>query len=241
MKKLNLGNFNDNLTQKPESKHLFTRPTSKIDGRVVFKDKDGKRLPSVTKVLGILDKPALIKWAWSMGMQGIDYTKVRDEAGVIGTITHYLIMCHLKKIEPDLSEYSPEHIDKAGKCLLKYLNWESQHKIEPILIEAPLVSNTFGFGGIVDCLARLDGDICLIDYKTNKAIYIESFYQLGAYAQLLLENDYKILNSRILRIGRNELEGFEQKIIEKMDDFWQLFYHCLQVYNLKQKIEKENK
>jgi hypothetical protein len=242
MKKLNLGEYNDNLTLKvPQSKFLENKATSKINTRVIFKDDKGNRLPSVTKVLGILDKPALVRWAWNLGMQGVDYTKVRDQAGIIGTITHYLIMCHLKKIEPDLSEYAPENIDKAGQCLIKYLNWESEHTIKPILTEEPLVSNIFGYGGIVDCLAELDGELALIDYKTNKAIYIESFYQLGAYSQLLLENEHKIVNSRILRIGRSELEGFEQKVIENMTDFWDLFYHCLQVYNLKQKIEKENK
>ena len=43
-------------------------------GRVhtVYKTKDGKRVPGVTTILGVINKPALVRWANNLGLQGID-------------------------------------------------------------------------------------------------------------------------------------------------------------------------
>ena len=70
----------------------------------IYKKADGTRVPSVTTYLGVLAKPALIHWAWELGVQGLDYRKVRDQAGDVGTLVHYLILCQLQGQEPDLSE-----------------------------------------------------------------------------------------------------------------------------------------
>lgn len=48
----------------------------------------GKEVPSVTQVLSILAKPALVRWAWSLGMEGKDYREVRDERMNVGTLVH---------------------------------------------------------------------------------------------------------------------------------------------------------
>jgi len=248
LNKLDLGSFNANGTSKISSKDIATssKPKKQVDPRMkvhqIYKAVDtGKRLPSVTTVLGQLGKPYLIEWAWKLGLDGIDYKAIRDNAGTVGTIAHYLILCHLKGITPDLTMYSQIDIDKSQTCLKKYLEWEKENKIEPILVEHPMVSGIFGFGGTIDCLAKLNGDLVLIDHKTSSGIYTEMFYQLAAYAQLLLENDYAIKNARILRIGKNEDEGFEQKIVVNLENHWNVFYHLLEVYKLQAIIRKEEK
>ena len=45
----------------------------------VYRTADGQRVPGVTTVLGILNKPALIKWANNLGLQGIDSATYVDE------------------------------------------------------------------------------------------------------------------------------------------------------------------
>ena len=202
----------------------------------VYKNAEGKRLPSVTTVLGILDKPALINWAWKCGLDGLDYKNVRDNAADIGTLAHKMIMCHLTHTECDTSEYSPDDVSKAENSFIKYLEWEMENPIEPVLVEKPLVSDEYGYGGTIDCLAKLNGDLVLIDHKTGKAIYTDMFYQLSAYEQLLKENGYAIINSRILRIGRDETEGFEQRIMKDLSKHFELFKNCLSIYNLKKEI-----
>lgn len=54
---------------------------SKTKIHTVYKLEDGTRVPSVTTILGILNKPALVEWAYQCGCQGLDYKAVRDQAG----------------------------------------------------------------------------------------------------------------------------------------------------------------
>ena len=113
----------------------------------------------------MLAKPALIHWAWDLGIKGQDYRKVRDKAGSIGSITHLMIEKHLKNEKPDLSEYSKADIDKAENAFIGYLDFEKVHKLKPIEQEIQLVSEQYGYGGTIDLYAELDDKKCLIDFK----------------------------------------------------------------------------
>lgn len=200
---------------------------------------NGKHVPGVTTILGILNKPFLVKWANNLGLQGIDSTKYVDKMASIGTLAHYLVECELTGEKPDTSAYSPEEIDRAENCLIKFYEWQNEHEVEPILNEAQLVSEKYLFGGTADCLAKVDGKLTLIDIKTGKAIYPEMFCQLAAYVQLLKENGYpRIQNVRILRIGRTEDEGFEERVMKtnELKTYWEIFKHCLAIYNLKKGV-----
>jgi hypothetical protein len=198
---------------------------------------DGERVPSVTTVLGILAKPALIEWAYQCGLAGQDYKLIRDTAGTIGTIAHYLILCHLKGKEVDLTGYSPDDVDKAENAFLSYLEWEKTHTLKPVLIEEPLVSEVFRFGGTIDCYGEMDRELTLIDFKTGKAIYPEMIYQVAAYRCLLLEKGQDVETVHILRIPRTEDEDFEERILSEgqLETGWQIFLKCLQIYQLQKK------
>jgi len=210
--------------------------TSKTKIHTVYKV-GGKRVPSVTTILGILNKPALQHWAWQMGVEGLDYRNVRDQAADVGTLAHHMIMCHLTGEEPDTGEYSAHDIEQAENCLIKYWDWEKAHKIKAVLVEAPLVSR-LGFGGTIDCLAECDGELWLIDHKTGKAIYDDMFYQLAAYKHLLTEQGYEVASTRILRIGRNEDEGFEERVAINLDKHLDLFMSCYKIYELQKEIKR---
>jgi hypothetical protein len=217
---------------------MVTKP-SKTRVHTVYKDMEGKRVPSVTTVLGILNKPALLEWAWKLGTEGLDYKSVRDEAGGIGTLAHYMILCEFKGEKPDTSEYSQSDIERAENCLIKFWDWEKEHEIEPILLEEPLVSNSYGFGGTIDFYGYVDGKPSLLDFKTGKAIYPDHLYQLSAYEQLLKESDYDNKTARILRIGRTEDEGFEDRVVGDLSIHWQVFLCCLSIYKWQKKIKEE--
>ena len=205
----------------------------------VYKLKNGKKVPGVTTIISILAKPALIHWAWDLGTKGVDYRKFRDDKADIGSLAHYLIMCYLKKETPDTSDYSKKQIDQAENCIISFFEWEKMHSFEPILIESPLVSEKYKFGGTPDLLAKINGEYCLIDFKTGKGIYVnDMFPQLAAYSHLLQENNYKITNSRILRIGREESEGFEERLIQDIEPYWEIFKNCLSIYNIRRRLKE---
>lgn len=214
--------------------------SEKLKIHTVYKNKVGDRIPSVTTFLGVLGKPALLKWAWQCGIDGIDYEKLRDNAGDIGTLAHYLIMCHIAKEEPDVSEYSPADLDKAQTCIEKYFEWERGHDVEPLMLEEPLISETHQYGGTIDFFGLIDQVPTLMDFKTSKGIYDEAIHQVSAYHQLLIENGYLVDHVKILRIGKNPEEGFEERGMDvaRLDLHFKMFLTCKRVYDLRKLIKK---
>jgi len=210
----------------------------RVKAHTVYKLKDGTRVPGATTVLGVLNKgDGLIHWAWDLGMQGIDWRKYRDATADVGTLAHYLVEQHLRGEEPDLSTYSQEFIDKAYNSFRKYLDWEKENDVETIFVESPLVSEKYKYGGTIDCYAKVNGKLTLLDLKTSKAIYPTMIMQLAAYRKLLLEHGYKVQKTMILRIGRTEEEGFEVHVGKKLNKYWKIFQNCLNIYNLKKELK----
>lgn len=214
---------------------------AKAKAHTLYKTTDGTRVPGVTTILGILNKPALIKWANNLGLQGIDSTKYRDEMADIGTLAHKMILAYFNKAEADTSDYSKNQIELAENCLLSFWEWEKGHNIEVILAEESLVSEEHSFGGTIDLYCKLDGKATLLDFKTGKGLYPEHTYQVAAYGNLLMACGYDLENIQILRIGRDEDEGFEVYSGAIGYRQWELFKHCLAIYNLQKEIKKEAK
>jgi hypothetical protein len=180
----------------------------------------------------------LVSWANKLGLEGIDSSKYTDESARIGTLAHYLVECHLTGEKPDTELYSPFEMDKAENALISFYEWQKTKVIIPIENELPLVSEQYGYGGTIDCYCKIEGELWLLDFKTGKAIYPEMLTQLAAYMQLLNENNYPVSKARILRIGRNEEEGFEERVILNFDKHWELFKHCLEIYKLQKELSK---
>lgn len=214
--------------------------------RVIYKNQNGERVPSVTTILGILDKPALKFWANKIGLQGIAVKDYVDDKAMIGTLTHYIIECYLKSVQPDFTTLNCTHeqIEQARVCAKKFFEWESyQEQFEPVASELQLVSKSYQFGGTIDCIAKLNGKLTLIDFKTCNAIYDEPYFQTSAYAEIAKEYGHNIEQIVILRIGRNEEEGFEYIPIDNsLPSFcFEVFKNCLSVYNSKKEFEKAKK
>ena len=203
-----------------------------------YKLKDGTVAPSVTTIISELAKPALIHWAWELGTKGLDYRTFRDELADVGSLTHKMILDYFKKEKTDISDYSKNQIDLAENCFLKFLEWEGKHKVEPVLIETPLVSEKLRYGGTADFFGLVDDRPTLIDFKTGKGIYDEYWYQLSAYNQLLLEANYKPEIFIILNIGRAETEIFAEEIKTDLSRHFTIFLRCLDIYYLKKELKR---
>lgn len=215
--------------------------TSKPGAHTIYKTADGTRVPGATTIIGILDKPALVKWANNLGLQGIDSTRYVDNLASVGTLAHHLILCHYKGEVPDMTDFTENQIELAQNCIQSYSFWEGSHKIEPVLIEEPIVSEILKYGGTPDLYCKMDGVLTLLDFKTGKALYTEVMYQLAAYRNLLNEYGYPVDQCMALKIGRSDDEGFEVKIGKDMDTAFSIFKHCLDLYYLIRDYKKENK
>ena len=53
-----------------------------------------------------------------------------------------------------------------------------------------------------------------------------------------MENGYPVDDVFILRIGRDEGEGFEEHKVDKLDLRWNVFWHLLNVYDLEKQIRR---
>lgn len=214
--------------------------TSKSRAKGHYRNAIGEIIGSVTTILNELNKPALVRWANRLGLQGIDSTKYKDELAEIGTLTHYLIMCRMHEEEPEVDEYSLKQIDLAQECYQKYINWEALNPIRPIMSEVPLISERYQYGGTPDLYALCDKDLIIVDFKTNaKGIFDENVYQVAAYENLFIENGYRVTRVHILRIGRQDREGFEEKIVTRseLDAGFEIFLRCNDIYRLKKGLE----
>ncbi len=223
-----------------EKMNVEKNSAKKARTHTVYKNSEGKRVPGVTTITGVLNKPALVPWANKIGLQGIEVSKYVDDLAAIGTLAHYMVECHIKKEKPALDDYSKNQIDSAETSFLKFLDWEGKHKIQYMETEKQLISEKFQYGGTLDILMVLDGVRTLVDLKTCKAIYSDHFLQVGGgYMLLANENIGDIKEAGILRIGRSEEEGIEAeyKPVPNILKFQKMFLLCLDVYNLKKEIK----
>jgi len=220
--------------------NVETNSAKKAKTHTVYKNSSGKRVPGVTTITGVLNKPALVPWANKIGLQGIEVGKYVDDLAKIGTLAHYMVECHINNEDQVLDDYSKNQIDSAETCFLKYLYWESKHEIEYLGTEVQLVSQIHNVGGTLDIPMVLDGVRTLVDVKTCKAIYGDHFLQVGGgYMLISYESDLNLKEAGILRIGRSEEEGIEAeyKLIPNLAGYQKMFKLCLEVYKLKKEIK----
>lgn len=170
------------------------------------------RLPGVTTLVGLIDKPFLAPAANRLGLQGIDSVKHWAELAIIGRCVHEMIFCNLANFKPDLNDYTARQIGQAKNAFSKFREWKKHHTIEPILLEEPLVSEKYQFGGTMDIYGKVDGRLELIDAKSGSGIWPDMWFQMAGYYLLLQENRFPVAARRILNIGRDETEDFAEEL-----------------------------
>ncbi len=180
----------------------------------VYRTRDGVRVPSVTTVLGMLDKPALLWWAWDLGRKGEDYRKVKQRAADVGTVAHGLCEAYLRGMELDTSNLVPEVVAQAQVSFERFRKWWDAQGYTVLHNELPLVSEKWRVGGTLDVMAQdREGNLVLVDLKTSRRVYFEMQLQVSAYAAIYEEvTSGPVSELFIVRIGKAEQEddaGFE--------------------------------
>jgi hypothetical protein len=103
--------------------------------------------------------------------------------------------------------------------------------------ELQLVSDKMQVGGTCDIYAVVNGKKCVLDIKTSKACYSEHKTQVVAYGKLATMNGLKVDEVRILRVGRNENEGFEDIKVGGTSIHWKRFKAYLKCYLIDKSLE----
>lgn len=214
----------------------------KYSGRVKQKPSyvlaDGTKVPGVTTILRVLDKPYLVSWANKLGFDQVDAAKYRDEKGMVGTLAHAMILSDLRGETPETYDNSQREIEQAENAYLKFCAWRKAHELEPIMIEEPLVSEVFRFGGTPDFYGKVDGILTLLDFKTGANLYPEAWLQLAAYGMLLEERGHHVDQRILLNIGRDETENFVEakRSGPSLEDEVAIFMACKTIYECKKRL-----
>lgn len=187
-------------TTSPASPPSDTRLVRRNYGRGHGYKLDGRKIPGVTTVLGLLDKPALREWyAKEAAKRVIDHwdeivemppsarmdfvqrgPRERTQAAALrGTEIHAL---GAQLAAGEEVEVPPEHRGPVEA----YARWMDEWDVEPLASEAPVAFTQPGseYGGTADLWARVgvrDGIHALIDIKTGSGIFHETPVQLAAY------------------------------------------------------------
>jgi RecB family exonuclease len=210
--------------------------STRTRAHIRYKNAAGHIVPGTTTITGLLNKPQLVPWANKLGLQGIDSKAYTEEKAVIGTLAHKMVTDYLLQMPTETKEFSPYQVSAAENSFLSFLEWEKGKKVEPILIEKPMVSEAWQYGGTMDIYGKVDGVIEVIDMKTG-GIFDEHVIQGSAYKQLLIENGYPVDRVRILGIPRDDTDSFTERIITSTMDAWEIFKHLLDVYRLLKQLK----
>jgi hypothetical protein len=220
-----------------------------------YRNKDGKRLPSVTTILSrYKDSGALIKWAYRQGRahaeleaQGLpaprdlyDKSGETAKAAEAGTIGHNMIEAHIlgqaftADPETDLGVYT-----RALNAFEQYRRWADQTRIEIVATEMGLVSEAHQYGGTLDAIGKIGDEIVLLDWKTSNAIYGDYLYQLAAYALLLEENRPELTPKgfHILRIAK-ESADFAHHSYGELDNEKRAFVLMRELYAIDERTKR---
>jgi len=149
---------------------------------------DGTIVPSVTTILGrFKESGGLIRWAYNQGKEGKDLYETKTAAADAGTMAHAAIELYINDKDPQEAFVgaADDIISKAKGAFSAYLTWERHTKLKIITQEVQLVCELYRFGGTPDAIGEIDGELCLLDWKTSNDIYSDYLIQLAAYGWLI--------------------------------------------------------
>ena len=216
---------------------LITRVDGGQNGRHYRVEGFSELFPSVTNVLGVISKPALVPWARNVALQSVRETlteymqmetsvidaewvasvidrakkkpdQVRDEAGDFGTQAHLLIEQIINGLDPDIPPEMQIVIDN-------FFGWRKASGLEISLTETMVYSAKYKYAGAMDALAYRDGRMVAIDWKTSNGLYGEYALQVAAYAKALEEMTGEVVSEAwAVRFGKKTPEFEAKKVID---------------------------
>lgn len=152
---------------------------------------------AVTKLIDLLDKPALVGWANSLGLKGInlkDYYKTTQNEG--------------NKNHNEIELYLKEGVKFKGYELLEH----SLKEYEVLGVEEN-VNNNFLNGRIDLVLKNKKNNLIYVcDFKRNKNIYLKTKLQLSCYKHMLEADKIAYINTdsfEIIEININTNKYYE--------------------------------
>lgn len=189
--------------------------TENINGGRYYVTPTGIKYPSITTVLSILSKKAIMEWRKRVGAE--EANKISTKAARRGTNVHQMCEDYLNNKEYITNKTMP--VDKEMFGTLKPILDERINNIHTQ--EATLYSDYLGVAGRVDCIAEFDGRLSVIDFKTSRKLkkkeWISNYFQqASAYCVMYEERTGIPIDQIVILIAVDEEEP--QVFVEKRDN-----------------------
>lgn len=211
--------------------------------RELYKDSEGKRVPSVTTILSrFKESGGLLYWANQEGLAGRTLDEARAPAATAGTMAHDLVEAQINSRPlPELAG-DPAVIAKARAAFAAYLTWAEMYKITIRHTEVSLVSNLHRFGGRLDAIGMNGEGLVLLDWKTSNAVYADYLLQLAGY-KVLWEETYPahpLIGFHLCRFAKEEGD-FSHHYFPNLDKEAETFLAMRRLYDAVKAVEKRVK
>lgn len=205
---------------------------------------DDKPYVSVTNVLKVLDKPALMYWFG----QGVYHAMVLDPTLGEKEALSAPYRVSERAMNRGTTVHSVIEAFKAGAPRIKtietiqpyvdaFYRWFDDYNPTIVENEKTVVSHAYRYAGTIDMIANLNGENVVIDIKTNKDgnVYPEAFLQVSAYINAL--NEAKLDIKRGFVVALSESGKYTCKEVEYCFDEFLSAKHLWEWTN-KAKCEK---
>lgn len=222
--------------------------------RQIYKDKAGKRLPSVTTIISrFKDSGGLLYWANSQGLDGKTLEEARIPAAEAGTLAHEMVEQALKGSEDPIADGLMAYakgtptdymVDAATKAFGVYLKWRENTRLTFEYQEVSMISEQHRFGGRLDAIGRdTNGNLVLIDWKTSNSVYGDYLLQMAAYGIMWEESypDHPITGGyHLCRFSKEEAD-FAHHYYDNLDKEKKVFIMLRDLYDRMKVIDKRAK
>lgn len=197
------------------------------DGKRYYVTPSGKKLPSVTTVVGAMKKQAIMEWRNRVGEA--EANRISKLATGRGNRVHLLAEKYLNNEPIQWTREMPDAVEMF-RSLIKPI-----HRINNIHYqEQALWSEKLGMAGRVDLIAEWDGVLSVIDFKTSKKIkhrddIFDYFAQCTAYSCMYEELVGKPIDQIVILMAVEN----EQPLIfvEKVEDHINTLLEHIDFYN----------
>jgi len=219
---------------------------------------NGEWLKSVTKATGILDKPALIPWACKVMAEKLveiatqkgklvitdieasksAWREKRDKSAEKGTIIHDLVSQYINfKLGVNKKAPAMPKDEQVENAYLAFRDWEAEHNVKFIATEVLVYSKKYNFVGTLDCIAEVNGEYCLIDFKSGNGIYWDYILQVSGYGIAHEEETEKPFDRCwIVRFGQNDA-NFQVKDFTISQKLNKAFLSCHYLSSIQSEVE----
>ena len=144
------------------------------------------------------------------------HKQISHRAQSIGLEVHKWIELYIKVKMID-GETMVDYPEAVKVPMQNFHDWVESREIEWLACEKKVYSRSWEYAGTIDALAKVNGKLCVIDFKTSAKIYKEYYLQVSAYCNAIGE-----MMGELPKLGvivRLDKEG--EKFQEVAFDPWQ--------------------